>query len=114
MNDYVDLERIGELADVIGTDAPAILSSMLENMTAAIDELELAMASGELDRATSAAHACRNDALMLGARQLLAALTDLEAAARGSDRAGAGTALERVREVWPPTRDELAASTNPP
>ena len=114
MTDYIDLQRIGELEDLMGADAAAIVSSMLDNMTTAIDEVELAMGAGDLERATSAAHRCRNDALMLGARQLLAALTDLEAATRESDEAGAGAALGRVRLVWPPTRDELAASANPP
>ena len=114
MSEYTDLGRIGELEDVMGADAATILSAMVENMTAAIDELELAMACGDLDGATQAAHRCRNDALMLGARQLLAALTDLEAATRASDETAAGAALGRVRAAWPPTRDELAASTNPP
>ena len=114
MNDYIDLGRIGELEHVMGAQAAAIVASMLENMTAAIEELDVAFAAGELDRVTQAAHRCRNDALMLGARELLAALTDLEAATRGSDESGAGAALARVRQVWPPTRDELSASANPP
>lgn len=114
MNDHIDLGRIGELEDVMGADAAAIVSSMLQNMTAAIDELELAMAAGEFDRATQAAHRCRNDALMLGAQELLSALTDLEAATRGADESGATAALARVNQVWPLTRDELAASSNPP
>jgi len=113
MNDYIDLGRISELEDAMGVNAAAIVASMLENMTAAIDELERAMAAGDLDRATPAAHRCRNDALMLGARQLLEALTDLEAATRSSDESGAGAALARVRQAWAPTRNELAAA-NPP
>ena len=84
MSDYIDLGRIGELEEVMGTDAAAIVSSMLDNMTTAIDEVEHAIAAGDLDRATGAAHRCRNDALMLGAQPLLTALTDLEAATRGS------------------------------
>ncbi len=114
MSDYIDLGRVSELEDVMGADAVTIVSSMLDNMTAAIEEVEHAMAAGDLDRATGAAHRCRNDALMLGAQPLLTALTDLEAATRNRDEAGAGTALEHVRQVWPPTRDELAASANPP
>ncbi len=114
VSDYIDLGRIGELEGVLGTDAVAIVSSMLDNMTAAIDDVEHAMAAGDLDRATGAAHRCRNDALMLGAQRLLTALTDLETATRNWDEAGAGAALERVRLVWPPTRDELQASANPP
>jgi len=114
VSDYIDLGRIGELEEVMGADAAAIVSPMLDNMTAAIDEVELALVAADLDRATAAAHRCRNDALMLGARPLLNALTDLEAATRGSDQTRAAAALERVRLVWPPTRDELAASANPP
>ncbi len=114
MAGYIDLQRISELEDVMGAEGSAIVSSMLDNMTAAIDEVEHAMGDRDLDRTTSAAHRCRNDALMLGAGQLLAALTDLEVATRQGDLAGADAALEQVRWVWPPTRDELAASANPP
>jgi HPt (histidine-containing phosphotransfer) domain-containing protein len=114
VSDYIDLGRIGELEEVMGADAEAIVASMLENMTGAIEELEAAFAAGEPDRATQAAHRCRNDALMLGARQLLAALTDLEAATRAGDESDARDAFARVKEIWPPTRDELAASSNPP
>jgi hypothetical protein len=114
VSDYVDLGRIGELEEVMGTDATAIVSSMLGTMTAAIDEVELAMTAGDLDRTTAAAHRCRNDAMMLAAQPLLDALTDLEGATRSGDEAKAAAALERVRLVWPPTRDELAAGSNPP
>ena len=91
-----------------------IVASVLTSMTDAIEEVENGMAADDLDRVTRAAHRCRNDALALGARPLLKALTDLEAAARDHDGARASRALIRVREVWPPTRDELAASANPP
>jgi hypothetical protein len=114
VSEYIDLGRIGELEDVMGADSAAIVSSMLDTMTAAIDDVEQAMSAGDLDRATAAAHRCRNDALMLGAQPLLIALTDLEAATRSLDQALADGALARVRLVWPPTRDELAASANPP
>lgn len=114
MNDYIDLGRILELEGAMGADAAEIVASMLANMTAAIDDLERAMAAAELDRATQAAHRCRNDALMLGARQLLEALTELEVATRSSDESGAGAALARVRRAWPPTRAELVAGANPP
>jgi HPt (histidine-containing phosphotransfer) domain-containing protein len=114
VNDYIDLGRISELEDAMGVDAAAIVASMLDNMTAAIDELERALAAADLDRATQAAHRCRNDALMLGARQLLGALTELEASTRSSDESGAGAALARVRQAWPPTRAELVAGANPP
>jgi HPt (histidine-containing phosphotransfer) domain-containing protein len=108
MSSYSDLERIRELQDLLGSEAPEIVASMLASMTTAIDQLEAAVAAGELDEATQAVHRCRNDALMLGARQLQEALTELEAATRDWHEARVRIALERVREVWPPTRVELA------
>jgi hypothetical protein len=114
---YVDLKRIREVQGVMGTDARAIVASMLASMTAAIEEVEAALAQGALDRATGPAHACRNDALMLGARQLLDTLNDLEAATRAFDAGAANDALDRLREVWPPTRQQLAdiaRATEPP
>jgi HPt (histidine-containing phosphotransfer) domain-containing protein len=108
MSAYFDLKRIEELQTVLGADTEKILASMLASMTTAIEQAETALAAGELDGATGPAHRARNDALMLGADQLQAALTELEAATRAYDEARAATALERLREVWPPTRDELA------
>jgi HPt (histidine-containing phosphotransfer) domain-containing protein len=111
MSEYFDLSRINELKDVMGSEVGPIVASMLATMTGAIEDVEAALAASELDRATRAAHAARNDALMLGAGPLQRALTDLEAATRRFDAAGAQAALERVREIWPPTRAGLAAAS---
>jgi hypothetical protein len=108
MTSYFDLERIAELQDVMRAQPGAIVASMLRNMTAAIDEVEAAFAAGDLDRATQAAHLCRNDALMLSAKPLLDALTALEAATRDHEESRAREALEGLRAVWPPTREQLA------
>ena len=110
MSDYFDASRIEELQDVLGGDTAAILASMLTSMTGAIERLEAAMAAGELAGAIQAAHRARNDALMLSAGWLQDALTDFEDAARRGDAPGADAALARVRQVWPPTRDGLAAA----
>jgi HPt (histidine-containing phosphotransfer) domain-containing protein len=109
MTSYYDLEQVIRLQDVMGKDVSAIVAPMVADMTEAIEEIEEAMAGGDLDRVTRAAHRCRNDAMVLGAHQLLRALTDLEAATRDLDATRAAAALERVRAVWPPTRDELTA-----
>jgi HPt (histidine-containing phosphotransfer) domain-containing protein len=114
MSTYCDLEQIRRLQDVMGSDVASIVASMLAAMTEAIEEVEAGMAAGELDRATRAAHRCRNDAMMLGARPLLEALTELEAAGREYDEGGATEALGHVREAWPPTRDELMTSAKLP
>jgi HPt (histidine-containing phosphotransfer) domain-containing protein len=110
VSEYFDLSRIAELQDILGADAQAILSSTLASMTGAIERVEAAMAAGELERAAQDTHRARNDALMLSAGHLQQALTELEAATRASDEAGARVALERLREVWPPTREGLAAA----
>jgi HPt (histidine-containing phosphotransfer) domain-containing protein len=107
---YFDPARIAELQDVLGADTQAILSSMLTSMTVAIAQLEAAVDAGEHERAIQAAHRARNDALMLSATRLQAALTELEAAARSADEPATREALERVRAVWPPTREELAGA----
>jgi HPt (histidine-containing phosphotransfer) domain-containing protein len=112
MGNYHDLEQIRRLQEVMGSDAAGILAPMLAGMTETIEEVEAGVAAGDLDRAVRAAHSARNDALVLGARPLLDALTELEAAGREYDSAGAGAALERVRVVWPPTRAELEALTS--
>jgi HPt (histidine-containing phosphotransfer) domain-containing protein len=109
VSDYFDVSRISNLEAVMGTEAGAIVATMLRSMTSAIEQVESATVAGELDLATRAAHAARNDALMVGAGQLQEALTELEAATRRWDGDRARVALERIREVWPPTRDGLAA-----
>lgn len=110
MSDYFDLARIDELKDLMGSEVGPIVASMLGTMTGAIEEVEAALAAGDLDRATRAAHAARNDALMLGAGPLQRVLTELEAAGRKFDEVEARAALERLRKIWPATRAGLAAS----
>ena len=103
----LELDRVAQLQVVMGATVPEILTGMLSSMSTAIDHVGEAMQAGELDRVAKAAHACRNDAMMIGAKQLLVALTDLENAARGGEPASAAKALVTVNEAWLPTRDEL-------
>jgi hypothetical protein len=51
---------------------------------------------------------------MLSATRLQAALTELEAAARDGDEPRARDALERLRAVWTPTREELVGVAQAP
>jgi HPt (histidine-containing phosphotransfer) domain-containing protein len=110
MSDYFDLSQITKLHELMGSEVGAIVASMLVSMTGAIDELEAAVAAGELDRAIRPAHVARNDALMLGAGPLQTTLTELESAARSSDEPRVRAALARLRQVWPATRAGLAAA----
>lgn len=108
MGVYLDLKRIAELQALMGTDLEGIAAMLLTSMSGAIEQVEVALADGQFDRVTQAAHLCRNDALMVGAGQLQEALSELEAAARDSELARARLALDRLSEVWPATREELA------
>jgi HPt (histidine-containing phosphotransfer) domain-containing protein len=103
----LELRRLAQIQEVLGADLPEIVGGMVDSMSTAIAQVEDAMAGDELDRAAKAAHACRNDALMIGARRLLVALTELENAARGGQERLAREQLAEVREAWPGTRDAL-------
>jgi HPt (histidine-containing phosphotransfer) domain-containing protein len=110
VSEYFDPARIAQLEQVLGSESGAMVASMLTTLTGAIERLEMALADGELDAAIQAAHAARNDALMLGAGRLQTALSDLEGAARDADEPRTQNALQCVRQVWRPTRDELASA----
>jgi HPt (histidine-containing phosphotransfer) domain-containing protein len=103
----LELERLAQIQEVMGTRLPEILGGIVRTLTAAIDQLENAVGSGDLERAAKAAHAARNDALMVGAKQLLVSLTDVETSAREGRAEDASHALAGVRDAWPQTRDEL-------
>lgn len=108
MSAYFDPARIAQLEQVLGSQAPEMVASMLSSLTRAIERVEATVDAGEFAAAVQAAHAARNDALMLGAQALQATLSELELAARDEDRGRTRDALERVRAVWPPTREALA------
>jgi HPt (histidine-containing phosphotransfer) domain-containing protein len=112
----LDLKRIAELSSLIGSDLEAMLSSLVKSMARSIEELEGAIAGADLEGATQAAHRCRNDALVVGARHLQAALSTVEAHSRDLRLEPAREALDQVREAWPLTRQELerAAREAPP
>jgi HPt (histidine-containing phosphotransfer) domain-containing protein len=103
----LELGRLAQIQEVMGAGLAEIVGGIVESMTAVIAEVEEAMQAGALDRAAKAAHACRNDALMIGAKQLLGALTELENAARDGREDAARRQLEVLRESWPDTREEL-------
>jgi HPt (histidine-containing phosphotransfer) domain-containing protein len=102
-----DLERLAQIRDVMGSSLPELVGGMLETMSDAIEQSERAVRVGDLDRAAKAAHACRNDALMLGARELLRDLQDLEQTARAGELVLAQDAMARVHDAWPRTRSAL-------
>ena len=103
----LDLERVAKLESILGSELPEILASLVASMSARMAHAEEALADGRLQDVTQAAHGCRNDALMVGAQPMLAALDELEDASRGDRLQDARAAMQRLHGVWPETRDEL-------
>jgi HPt (histidine-containing phosphotransfer) domain-containing protein len=103
----LDLERVAKLESILGSDLPEILASLIANMSARIAQAEEALSDGRLHDVTQAAHGCRNDALMVGAKPMLAVLNELEDASRDGRLDDARAAMAWLHDVWPDTRDEL-------
>jgi HPt (histidine-containing phosphotransfer) domain-containing protein len=103
----LDPQRLAELEHILGPDFGSILDSLEHSIASAIDDAEAALAAGDLAATAYAAHACRNDALMVGASELQKDLSALEDAARGGELESARSTLARVRGQWPAAREEL-------
>ena len=103
----LDLERVAKLENILGSDLREILASLVASMSARVEQAEQALADDRLQGVIQAAHGCRNDALMVGAQPMLAALNELEDAGRDDRLQDAQAAMERLRDIWPETRDEL-------
>jgi hypothetical protein len=103
----LELDRLAQIQAVMGEKLPEIVRGITEGLTTAISQVDDAMRSGELERAAKAAHAGRNDALMIGAKQLLSSLTTIETSAREGQTEPAMEALADLHEIWPPTLEEL-------
>jgi len=107
MTRLIDPERIAELNRVLPEPLAEVVAELVQNVDQAIERAAQAVEVGRLDDAARAAHGCRNDALIVGARPLLRALANLETAANNGQREGAAQALANARETWPQTRLEL-------
>jgi HPt (histidine-containing phosphotransfer) domain-containing protein len=103
----LDLDRVAKLESILGAGLSEIVGSLVASMSAQIEQAERALVDDRLRDVTQAAHCCRNDALMVGAQPMLAALTELEDASRSDRLEATHVAMQRLRDVWPQTRDEL-------
>jgi hypothetical protein len=110
----LDLKRLHELETLLDAELPAIVRTLLDELTRATDEIEAAMARGDLGAVALATHAARNSGLMLDARPLLGALADIETGARDHDRDVASAGLASLRAAWPPLRHRLEAEAATP
>jgi HPt (histidine-containing phosphotransfer) domain-containing protein len=111
----LDLSRLVALRQLLGSELPEIVETLVEELRRALSAIATALDDGDLATAALAAHAARNSALMIDARPLLDALDALESSARRNHVNGARQAHRRLDEAWPPLRSQLqrAAANRP-
>jgi HPt (histidine-containing phosphotransfer) domain-containing protein len=109
----LDVDRVAKLEGILGADLGQIVASLVASMATQVDRAEQALQAERLQDVTQAVHQCRNDALMVGAQPLLARLNDVEHASRRGRLQETRAAMQRLREVWPETRDELQRVVHP-
>lgn len=100
----LDLSRLTELQQVLGSALPELITKLVSEVDDAIVEIEAGFAAGDLDRTALAAHAARNSALILGTGPVLKALAEVESGSRAGDRELEKGGLEQLRSAWPPVR----------
>lgn len=103
----IDASRIERLQAVFGEDLPTIITEIAESMRTCASALETAIAAEDLDETARTAHCARNDALMVGAVQLLEPLQKLERAAREGQLPQAQSSAVEVTQALPDTLQEL-------
>lgn len=109
MEPELDLKRLKDLESQLDAELPAIIATLLAELTQATTEIEVGVARGDLAAVASAAHAARNSGLMLGARPLLAVLGAIETGAREERPREVAAGVSHLRRVWPALRRALEA-----
>lgn len=103
----LDVARLSELEELLGTDRDAIVGTLVTELTTAVLRINEGLASGDLAEVAAAAHAARNSALMIDAQPVLRVLKQLEGCARSNELEGALAARARLRRAWPRLRRQL-------
>jgi HPt (histidine-containing phosphotransfer) domain-containing protein len=103
----IDLERISQLTRILGDEPIEIVRGLMQSMSDSVEQIERDVMADQLAEAAQAAHHCRNDALIVGAKDFLAALEALEQAARAQRLEAAHGALADVHRTWLGTHEEL-------
>jgi len=103
----LDVSRLSELRELLGTEVPAIVHTLVTELTAAMARIEEGLRSSDLPEVAAAAHAGRNSALMIDAQPVLRALKQIENCARGGELEGATAAGAQLHRAWPRLRAQL-------
>jgi HPt (histidine-containing phosphotransfer) domain-containing protein len=105
----LDAARLSELRVFTPDELREISADSIRAIDELLAELEQTLAGGQLAAVAEAAHRARNEALLVGARELCDAFVELEHSARREGGARARQAVDRARTVWPQTRAAIAA-----
>jgi hypothetical protein len=103
----LDADRLAQLRVFSEAERRQITADVIDAIADQFRRLEAAFAARDLATAADAAHRGRNEALLVGARDLCDALTSVEQAARGGDAGGAENATATARDVWPATKTAI-------
>jgi HPt (histidine-containing phosphotransfer) domain-containing protein len=103
----LDVSRLSELHELLGTEVPAIVRTLVTELTTAVARIDEGLQSGDLSGVAAAAHAARNSALMVDAQPVLLVLKQVETCARKNERDGAVAAGASLRMAWPRLRRQL-------
>lgn len=82
MSDPLDSETVAQLRELMGEDFGALVGAFLADSAARMEDIADAFAALDYERLRRATHSLKGMSLNMGARNLAAALADLEAAAR--------------------------------
>ncbi len=110
MESELDVTRLSELQDLLGTGVPAIARTLVTELTTAVARIDEGLESGDLAVVAAAAHAGRNSALMIDAQPVLRVLKQLEYCARNDEPEGVTAARASLRRVWPRLRRKLESA----
>jgi hypothetical protein len=105
----LDAGRLRDLSVFTRAELRPICLGSIGAIAEQFEALDRALAAGQLESAGEVAHSARNEALLVGARELSDALATLESAAREGESARVQKAAELARELWPETRAAISA-----
>jgi HPt (histidine-containing phosphotransfer) domain-containing protein len=107
----LDAGRLRDLQIFSSSELEEIGRRAIDAISRELDALDRALGDEEFRAAGEAAHRARNEALLVGARELAESFQSVEDAARASQAAAAGQAAATARSLWPPAREAIAQAT---
>lgn len=103
----LDRGRLEALTVFTPVELGEIAKGVIEGTAEVLDAIETGIESGDLAAVVQAAHRGRNEALLVGARELDGVFATLEAAARRSELQVMRESIASLRTLWPATRSAI-------